>query len=79
MGEKKEKKDKRGSDCKWVPTQTRTALVRWTRVQQGPQVSQQMHFFNNLYQLLLVISTFTEPDQGMEECSVWLLSPAEEL
>ena len=48
-----EEEEKRGSDCKWLPTQTRTALVRWTRVQQGPQVSQQMHSFN-LYQLLLI-------------------------
>ena len=40
---KKKEEEKRGSDCKWLPTQTRTALVRWTRVQQGPQVSQKMH------------------------------------
>ena len=50
---KKKEEEKRGSDCKWLPTQTRTALVRWTRVQQGPQVSQQRHSFN-LYQLLLI-------------------------
>ena len=50
---KKKEEDKWGSDCKWLPTQTRTALVRWTRVQQGPQVSQQRHSFN-LYQLLLI-------------------------
>ena len=48
---KKKEEEKRGSDCKWLPTQTRTALVRWTRVQQGPQVSQKNAF--NLYQPLL--------------------------
>ena len=49
----KKEEEKRGPDCKWLPTQTRTALVRWTRVQQGPQVSQQRHSFN-LYQILLI-------------------------
>ena len=44
-GVQEEEEEEWGPDCKWLPTQTWSALVRWTRVQQGPQVTQQMHSY----------------------------------
>ena len=80
-GVQEEEEEERGPDCKWLPTQTWSALVRWTRVQQGPQVSQQMHSscINYYYYQYQPQPNLNQPDQGMEKLSVWFLSPAEEL